>query len=50
MPITFLKDENDNDNIEYAINTLEELDWCLLQLENMQSLKTISDLASTKVF
>ena len=30
------------------MDTLEELDWCLTQLENMQSHKTISDIASTK--
>ncbi len=41
---------DENVNIEFAIDTLEELDWCLVQLENMQSLKTISDLASTKVY
>ena len=29
--------------------TLEEIDWCLLQLERMQSFKTISDPATTKV-
>ena len=35
-------------SLEYS-EILEELDWCLTQLEHMQSHKTISDIASTKV-
>jgi hypothetical protein len=35
---------------QLSAETLEEIDWCLAQLENMQSMKTISDLANTKVF
>jgi len=35
-------------SLEYT-EILEELDWCLTQLEHMQSHKTISDIASTKV-
>ncbi len=31
-----------------SCDILEELDWCLTQLESMQSHKTISDVASTK--
>jgi hypothetical protein len=34
-------------SLEYT-EILEELDWCLSQLESMQSHKTISDVASTK--
>jgi len=40
----FIDDSTTNKQLE----TLEELDWCLIQLENMQSHKTISDIASTK--
>ena len=32
-----------------AMLTLEELDWCLEQLETMQTHKSVSDLASLKV-
>ena len=32
-----------------AIATLEELDWCLEQLETMQTHKSVSDLALLKV-
>ena len=34
--------------MQFSLDTLEELDWCLTQLEHMQSHKTISDIASTK--
>ena len=33
-----------------AVETLEELDWCLDQLENMQTHRSVSDMASSKVF
>ena len=39
----------DDDPVNLATQTMDELDWCIKQLENMQSCKTISDLASTKV-
>ena len=32
-----------------AVETLEELDWCLDQLESMQTHRSVSDLASNKV-
>jgi cAMP-specific phosphodiesterase 4 len=35
--------------MDLAIQTIEELDWCLVQLEKMQSYKKISDSASNKV-
>lgn len=32
-----------------ATSTLDELDWCLDQLETMHTHRSVSDLASTKV-
>ena len=32
-----------------AVETLEELDWCLDQLESMQTHRSVSDMASNKV-
>ena len=32
-----------------SIETLEELDWCLEQLETMQTHRSVSDMASSKV-
>ena len=32
-----------------AMETLEELDWCLDQLETMQTHRSVSDMASNKV-
>ena len=32
-----------------ALETLEELDWCLDMLESMQTHKSVSDLAKYKV-
>ncbi len=39
----------DDSSLSQAIATLEELDWCLEQLETMQTHKSVSDLASLKV-
>ena len=39
----------DDGSLSQAIATLEELDWCLEQLETMQTHKSVSDLASLKV-
>jgi hypothetical protein len=39
----------DDTALSQAIATLEELDWCLEQLETMQTHKSVSDLASLKV-
>lgn len=36
-------------NMRLAVETLEELDWCLDQLETMQTHRSVSDLASNKV-
>ncbi|CAF2816287.1 unnamed protein product [Rotaria sp. Silwood2] len=38
----------DDNSLSQAIATLEELDWCLEQLETMQTHKSVSDLASLK--
>ncbi|CAF1196395.1 unnamed protein product [Rotaria sordida] len=38
----------DDSSLSQAISTLEELDWCLEQLETMQTHKSVSDLASLK--
>ena len=40
----------DDNVLSQAITTLDELDWCLEQLETMQTHKSVSDLASLKVF
>lgn len=32
-----------------ATDTLEELDWCLDQLETIQTHRSVSDMASSKV-
>lgn len=32
-----------------AMETMEELDWCLDQLETIQTYRSVSDMASTKV-
>lgn len=33
-----------------AMETMEELDWCLDQLETIQTYRSVSDMASTKVW
>lgn len=33
-----------------AVETLEELDWCLDQLETLQTRNSVSEMASNKVF
>ena len=35
--------------MKLALETLEELDWCLDQLESIQTHRSVSDLASNKV-
>lgn len=32
-----------------AMETMEELEWCLDQLETIQTYRSVSDMASTKV-
>ena len=39
----------DDNQIKLSIETLEELDWCLEQLETMQTHRSVSDMASSKV-
>lgn len=34
---------------QLALDTLEELDWCLDQLETIQTHRSVSEMASTKV-
>lgn len=33
-----------------SIETIEELDWCLDQLETIQTHRSVSDMASSKVY
>ena len=35
-------------NVRLAVETLEELDWCLDQLESMQTHRSVSDMAANK--
>jgi hypothetical protein len=45
-PSIHLADEN---YVRRATETLEELDWCLDQLETIQTHRSVSDMASSKV-
>ena len=40
---------NDDTQVKLSIETLEELDWVLEQLESMQTHRSVSDMASSKV-
>ena len=40
---------SDDAYVRTAMETLDELDWCLDQLETMQTHKSVSGMASTKV-
>ena len=40
---------SDDTYMRTAMETLEELDWCLDQLETMQTHRSVSDMASNKV-
>ena len=44
--ITLISDEN---YMRLSIETLEELDWCLDQLETIQTHRSVSDMATSKV-
>ena len=46
LVIDCLLDEN---YVKRAGETLEELDWCLDQLETIQTHRSVSDMASSKV-
>ena len=35
-------------SVRLAVETLEELDWCLDQLESMQTHRSVSDMAANK--
>ena len=39
----------DENSMRQAIETLEELDWCLDQLETIQTHRSVSDMATSKV-
>lgn len=39
----------DESYIKLAIETMEELDWCLDQLETIQTHRSVSDMATLKV-
>ena len=39
----------DENYMRNAIETLEELDWCLDQLETIQTHRSVSDMATSKV-
>lgn len=39
----------DESYVRMAMDTIEELDWCLDQLETIQTHRSVSDMASLKV-
>lgn len=39
----------DESYVRLAMDTMEELDWCLDQLETIQTHRSVSDMASLKV-
>lgn len=39
----------DETYVRLAMDTMEELDWCLDQLETIQTHRSVSDMASLKV-
>ena len=40
---------SDENYMRLSIETLEELDWCLDQLETIQTHRSVSDMATSKV-
>lgn len=40
---------SDESYMKLALETMEELDWCLDQLETIQTHRSVSDMASLKV-
>ena len=40
---------SDETFLRMSLETLEELDWCLDQLETIQTHRSVSDMASSKV-
>jgi cAMP-specific phosphodiesterase 4 len=48
--ITFnVSSTDENHVVKLSVETLEELDWCLDQLESMQTHRSVADMASSKV-
>lgn len=45
----FLVPSPDETYLKLAMETLEELDWCMEQLETIQTHRSVSDMASSKV-
>jgi len=41
--------ESDEEFDKLAASTLSELDWCLEQLETVQTHRSVSDMATSKV-
>lgn len=39
----------DDAYVKMALDTVDELDWCLDQLETIQTHRSVSDMASSKV-
>lgn len=39
----------DESYVKLALDTIDELDWCLDQLETVQTHRSVSDMASLKV-
>jgi cAMP-specific phosphodiesterase 4 len=37
------------EDVKVMVETLEELEWCLEQLETIQTHKSVSDMATSKV-
>jgi hypothetical protein len=37
------------EDVKMMVDTLEELEWCLEQLETIQTHKSVSDMATSKV-
>ena len=46
---SFTHSATDETYSRLAVETLEELDWCLDQLETIQTHRSVSDMASSKV-
>ena len=46
LSVSRLSEEN---YMKLAVETMEELDWCLDQLETIQTHRSVSDMASLKV-
>jgi hypothetical protein len=47
--VQILLKPGDDNYIKLATDTIDELDWCLDQLETIQTHRSVSDMASSKV-